>query len=396
MTNSNIVRVGFLGNVSKEWMGGVNYLKNLLYAISILPNGQIKPIVFVGKNTDAQIKKMFSQYAEVIETSVLERKSIAWFLWRTVKRLFKTDIVLEFILKKYKINVFSHANIIGLYGIKTLSWIPDFQHIHLPQMFSSEEILHRNESFKRIISKSDTVVLSSYDALNDFKKFAPDFVDKAVVLQFVAQPNRGLFENDAKKESDILNKHSIFGKFFYLPNQFWQHKNHKVVFEALAILKSKNINIPVVCSGYMNDYRNINYIEELNDFVCAHQLDVKFLGLIDYDDVVVLMKRSVAVINPSLFEGWSSTVEECKSIGKNMILSDIPVHREQNPPCSIFFDPNCAGLLSEILLSRWLDDEIAQERETQKLIERLENRTVEFGKKYESIILGLVGYKDEK
>lgn len=44
-----------------------------------------------------------------------------------------------------------------------------------------------------------------------------------------------------------------------------------------------------------------------------------------------LMKHAIAIINPSLFEGGSTTVEEAKSLLKVIILSGIPVHREQNP-----------------------------------------------------------------
>lgn len=33
-------------------------------------------------------------------------------------------------------------------------------------------------------------------------------------------------------------------------------------------------------------------------------------------------------VNPSFYEGWSTTVEEAKSIGVPLLLSDIPVHRE--------------------------------------------------------------------
>ena len=54
-----------------------------------------------------------------------------------------------------------------------------------------------------------------------------------------------------------------------------------------------------------------------------------FLGVIPYKDVLGLMRAAVAVINPSVMEGWSTTVEEAKSLGLPLILSDIPVHREQ-------------------------------------------------------------------
>ena len=55
-----------------------------------------------------------------------------------------------------------------------------------------------------------------------------------------------------------------------------------------------------------------------------------------------LMRQSLAVLQPSLFEGWSTSVEEAKSVGKRMILLDIPVHREQDPPRALFFDPRDA------------------------------------------------------
>jgi hypothetical protein len=77
------------------------------------------------------------------------------------------------------------------------------------------------------------------------------------------------------------------------------------------------------------------------------------LGLIDFKDVVCLLRYAKAVINPSLFEGWSTTVEECKSIGKNMILSNIRVHREQNPPDSVYFDPHNSQELASIMEQQW-------------------------------------------
>ncbi len=80
---------------------------------------------------------------------------------------------------------------------------------------------------------------------------------------------------------------------------------------------------------------------------------VHILGLVDHDDVLLLIRQCVALINPSLFEGWSTTVEECKSIGKRTILSDIEVHREQQPPNSRYFPPHDAEALSIVLREVW-------------------------------------------
>ena len=76
----------------------------------------------------------------------------------------------------------------------------------------------------------------------------------------------------------------------------------------------------------------------------------RFLGLIPYKDVLSLMRSSVAVINPSLVEGWSTTVEEAKSLRVPLVLSDILVHREQAIRDAIFFDPHSAAAAAAALL----------------------------------------------
>jgi len=40
-----------------------------------------------------------------------------------------------------------------------------------------------------------------------------------------------------------------------------------------------------------------------------------------------LMVRSQAMILPSLYEGWSTALEEAKALGKDCLVSDIQVHR---------------------------------------------------------------------
>ncbi len=37
----------------------------------------------------------------------------------------------------------------------------------------------------------------------------------------------------------------------------------------------------------------------------------------------------MAVVQPSHFEGWSTLVEDAKTLGKPLFVSNLPVHREQ-------------------------------------------------------------------
>jgi len=347
-----MIRVGFIGAVSKEWMGGVNYFKNLLFAISILDNKEIEPIVFVPTKLDNDIKAMFREYAQVIEHPMFDRKNILWFFWKVFKKLFNTNFLLDRLLKKYKIEVLSHSDIINLKACKTINWIPDFQHLYLPHMFEATEVKRRDNHFLDLAKYSDAIVLSSYDALKDFNQFAPQYSHKANVLQFVSQPDKRYFKLNSEDEKNLRDKYNILTKFFYIPNQFWKHKNHMIVFEAVRLLKDQGIHITIVCTGYLHDYRNKEYIKILMDFISEYHLNehIKILGLVDYSDVFTLIKFSQAVINPSLFEGWSSTVEECKSVEKIMILSDLNVHKEQYPN-ALFFERNNASALANILES---------------------------------------------
>ena len=370
-----MMRVGFMINLSKSWMGGVNYYKNLFYALNKYHRDKLELYIFVPNSIDKELLEIMAPYiTKIIYTDLLDR-NIKYYFWKFVNKYFKSGTLIENYLKRYNIDVVSHSGIIGLKKIKTINWIPDFQHLHLPDMFSDKEIKSRNKSYFNIIKNSNIVILSSYDAKNDFDTFAPLYKDKGRVLQFVSQPSD---TSDLLQEKDILEKYKLKKDFFYIPNQFWKHKNHTTVLEGAKILKEKKIDFQIVFSGYMKDYRNQEHVKHLFDLREKYNLEkeVLFLGLIPYSDVFALMKYSKAVINPSLFEGWSSTVEECKSLHKSMILSNISIHKEQYPD-AIFFDSQSAEDLAE---------KMKDFRYRHLNIESSETRTRNFSDRYFSIL----------
>ncbi len=375
-----MIKVGFIGTTSREWMGGLNYLKNLLFALNQLDKKEIEIYVFVGKKTDLEIKKYFSQYATLVESSIFDKGSIMWFLSKIEQRVFSTNFLIQNLLKKYKLEILSHSFLTNIKNIKIINWIPDFQHIHLRDMFSKKELNQRNKSFMDMIEKSDAIVLSSQDAYGDFKRFAPGYEYKVKVLRFVSQPpNNYIGSNDYIKNM-LLRKYKLNDDFFYMPNQFWKHKNHFIVFRAIDQLVKSGINISLVCTGYLHDYRNKRYIKDIYKFIKSNNLNqnIKILGLVSSDDVFGLINISKAVINPSLFEGWSSTVEECKSVGKNMILSNISVHREQYPN-ALFFPKDSVDGLKKILINYKNNNHPSN-------FESLEIRTIKYANAYFDII----------
>jgi len=389
-----MIRVGFLNAGSKEWIAQVHYLKNLLYALSILPERRIQAVVFFGLKADEEIVETLAPYAEIIRTPLLDKGSLLRNCYRLLYKLSGRHTLLNRYLKSKGISVLFHSDIIDSNTpFKIINWIPDFQYLHLPEMFPADELDRRRQLDTEIIANSDAVVLSSHNALKDYQSFAPDKMHKAKVLQFVSQPFAGK-EVDRSTVAQLGSKYGFSGRYFYLPNQFWKHKNHLVVFQALQELRERGRkDVLLLCSGHMQDDRNRHHMETLLQFVAENALEknIRFLGLIPYSDVVSLMRNALSVINPSLFEGWSSTVEEAKSIGKNLILSDIEVHREQCPPGSVYFSPDDPGKLSVIMQEKWDGNsggpDIALEAAAR---ENLVPRTRQFAAGFQNVVLAVM------
>ena len=78
------------------------------------------------------------------------------------------------------------------------------------------------------------------------------------------------------------------------------------------------------------------------------------------------MRKSIAVIQPSLFEGWSTIVEESRSIGKKIILSVLDVHKEQKFSRSIFFKRNSYNDLSAKIFSSYKNSEPGPDLDIEK------------------------------
>jgi len=341
------IKVAFLLIGGRQWMGGYNYLLNLLSVIK--DDARIQPVLFLGNDIDKSLLLPLEKFGyKIIYDDEFNSSTKHIKVAKAI--IFGKNHQIEKIFLDNKIDiVFEAAMYLGWNTtIPRLSWLPDFQHRQLPYMFSKIGWIKR-EIVYRLIAKNRFIMLSSLDAKKDYNKFygVPKH-DLKVIPFAVKKPTINAESVDA-----ILEKYNIKQPYFYLPNQFWKHKNHVIAIEALNQLKYKNSSILVVTSGHCEDARILSYCNTLKDLLDQYDVKENFhmLGSIPYEDVLSLMSLSCAVINPSLFEGWSTTVEEAKSLKVPLILSNLSVHKEQVEENAIFFDPNNSLELSEILIS---------------------------------------------
>jgi glycosyltransferase involved in cell wall biosynthesis len=387
-----VIRVGFIINFrDMNWMGGVNYYKNLINAINSLPNRKIEPVILTGYTSDSEILNEINCY-QIIKTRMLDTRNPFSIIRNIVKNSFHRDILFEYLLNRHNISVFSHFLFVGEkqippHTIPTIGWIPDFQHKYLPNFFSAKEITERDKAFHSICEESTLVIFSSMTVKKDAENFYPEYAKKYRVLHFV--PSHFDFEG-LPDMNQIIEKYRIPPSYFIVPNQFWIHKNHMVILEALKILKIQGHSITVIATGNTSDSRQPDYFSSIQEKIKEYNLTENFivLGIIPYKALLQLMIHSMGVINPSRFEGWSSSVEEAKALDKRIILSDIPIHREQNPKNGLFFPHDNPQKLATLLLSS--SSEFEQEKSMEKTGNHSQDHEMQikkFSQNYENIVL---------
>jgi glycosyltransferase involved in cell wall biosynthesis len=193
---------------------------------------------------------------------------------------------------------------------------------------------------------------------------------------------------------ELEKAYSFDGPYFLLPNQFWTHKNHRVVIDALALLKRENEPFLVLATGPTNDYRNPAFFSTLMKHAANRDVVKEFrvLGHVPFDHLACLMRHAVAFINPSKFEGWSTSVEEAKSLGKQIVLSDIPVHLEQAPGRGFYFSEGDPEALAVSMRAARNQFDLRFDAEAQEAAQvLLPERKRRFGESYWRIVEKVLG-----
>lgn len=281
-------------------------VKRLLY--------KIKYFAMLNSSPNYRVIPTHGEFTKLENVKILEINKH----YKKVLRNFKFDIVLP--ITNSKLNV---------YPASCVRYLFDCQHKYYPQFFSKEILEYRDIYFSNMLK--EPCIVNSQDAKNDFVKFYNADANKIFSLPFTPKLKEEYILVD---KPEILEKYNLPKKYFLMSCQFWLHKDHSTLFKAFAkfINEIDESDIGLVCTGTMEEPRKPEYIDELKALIKKLGIENKvyLLGCIQKEEQLEIMKKSVAVINTTLFEGGpgGGCVWDACALGIQSIISDIPVNLE--------------------------------------------------------------------
>lgn len=239
------------------------------------------------------------------------------FVPRSISRRFKIVSPREKVLSSFGVDLvyFTSPNPLALL-LRTLSCIVTFYdlcHRDFPEFpestnfggFDSRESFNWQALPKAVLVLVDSEVLKSHVC-----KFYGVQPHRVLVMPYGVSHyiSRGSSHGEKMRE-----KYSLVKPFLFYPAQFWAHKNHVRILQALGVLKRQGYLVDVAFAGGDKGAR-ANVIAAALNLGVSDQ--VHFLGFVPSEDLAGLYSEALALVMPTYFgptnipplEAWSLDV----------------------------------------------------------------------------------------
>ena len=209
---------------------------------------------------------------------------------------------------------------------------PEFPEVSLNNEFNSREYhLHA------LLPKAVHIFTESdLGKINAIKRYAVD-EDRISALPMIPSESSKLSTEWLEKNYlNIKEKYLLQHEYIFYPAQFWAHKNHIYILEALKILKEEfDIALCAVFSG--SDQGNLPYIQSAAKRMKIDEL-VHCIGFVDNNEIPFLYQQAVALVMPTYFGPTNIPPLEASLYKCPILYSDLPGPNEQMKGKSLFID----------------------------------------------------------
>lgn len=181
----------------------------------------------------------------------------------------------------------------------------------------------------------------------------------------------------------------LFDKYIFYPAQFWTHKNHDGLINAVAWLRDRGTIVNLVLVG--SEQNNRKNIEAL---IQAKKLEdqVKILGYVSNDEMVYLYQHARAMVMPTFFGPTNIPPLEGFALGCPVATSRIYGLPEQVGDAALLFDPHSVEEIADCIDRLWTNDALCAE-----LVEKGKKKSESWGPEaYQKAFINIIETYFEK
>jgi glycosyltransferase involved in cell wall biosynthesis len=226
--------------------------------------------------------------------------------------------------------------------LTTVSTFYDLQVLAYPDFFPAAAQSERFSHFRQMLGKATRIAaISHFSRQEAIKHGADPGRIRAVPIRMARSRSAAPMEQPPF--------HLVSGRFFLYPANLWRHKNHELLLTAFAMARQQGLphDFIMVCTG-----DGVGRLEELRQLVKdlgVHE-SVLLPGFIQEDDLEGLYQHSLAVVFPSLYEGFGMPVIEAMARGIPVTCSNTTALGEVAGEAALLFHPGNPQQIATALL----------------------------------------------
>ncbi len=234
---------------------------------------------------------------------------------------------------------------------------PEFPEVSANGEWERREYLFRNAARYATLLLADSAV-GKEDILNFYGAYGIT-PDRIKVLPFL--PAHFLtVEIPPEERARVRSKYALPERYLFYPAQFWPHKNHARIVQALGLLKQQyGEQIPVVfCGSHSAESVRRRTLNEVLALVRRLRLEsgVHYLGHVPDEDMSGLYAEAAALVMPTFFGPTNIPFLEAWAFGCPVLTSDIRGIREQVGDAAVLVDPRSVEAIADGIHRLWNDD----------------------------------------
>jgi|GEM_PF-1327077 len=251
----------------------------------------------------------------------------------------------------------------------------DLQHrikTYFPEVSSGGEYISRENMYNCFLPRATYILTGTEEGKKEISFFYKIPLDRIVVNPLPSSPN--ISNEQTAITDELLSVGLNDQKFLFYPAQFWPHKNHIVLLEAMKILKSHgNLGLKLVFTG--SNHGNMDYIiAKIHEMGLGN--DVLLLGFVSNESILWLYQNAFALVYPSYFGPDNIPPIEAFSVGCSVIAANISGAKEQLGEAALFVDPQDeVGFAGAVI--RLMEDQVLKNDLIQKGYAIAKTRTAE-------------------